>query len=158
MASEFNLNNLRVDQLGYIYRDIRKQAKILEQKFNIPKFVFIENKDKKYYYRGKETIISTEIGLSRIFNTQIELIQLIKGECIFTEFLNAGKEGLHHFGVFVTNLDEIVSHYKEMGFEVVHEGIAAGRQKVTYIDTYDILGVYVEFQESIKRKRKKNRK
>ncbi|MHA1783434.1 MAG: VOC family protein [Promethearchaeota archaeon] len=158
MASEFNLNNFRIDQLGYIYKDIRKQAKFLEQKFNIPKFVFIENKDKKYYYRGKETIISTEIGLSRIFNTQIELIQLIEGECIFTEFLNAGKEGLHHFGVFVTNLKKIVNHYKEMGFEVVHEGIAAGRQKVAYLDTYDILGVYVEFQESIRRKRKKNRK
>ena len=152
---EINLGNLKINQLGYVYRDIKKQAKILEEKLGLPKFALLENKPTQYKYRGKETTVQTTIGFSRSLNVQIELIQLIQGECIFKEFIDSGKEGLHHFGVFVDDVDRIVEKYKRMGYEVVHEGLTAGVQKVAYIDTYDDLGVYIEFQQTLKRRKKK---
>jgi hypothetical protein len=153
--SELNLGNLKINQLGYIYKDIRKQAKILEENLGLPKFAFLENKPTKYNYRGKETIVQTSIGFSRTLNVQVELIQLISGECIFKEFIDARKEGLHHFGIFVDDVDAIVKEYEERGYSVVHEGITAGVQKVAYIDTYDDFGVYLEFQQTRKKRVRK---
>ena len=152
---EISLGNLKTNQLGYVYKDVRKQAKILEEKLWLPKFAILENKPTQYKYRGKETTIQTTIAFSRSLNVQIELIQLIKGDCIFKEFIDSGREGLHHFGVYVDDVDFIVEEYKNKGYGVVHQGLTAGVQKVAYIDTYDDLGVYIEFQQSIKRRKKK---
>ena len=152
---EIDLSNLKINQLGYVYKDIKKQAKILEENLDLPKFAFLENKPTPYLYRGKETTIQTMIGFSRTLNVQIELIQHLRGECIFKEFIDSGKEGLHHFGVYVEDVDSLVKKYAEKGYEIVHQGLTAGVQKVAYIDTYDQLGVYIEFQQTMKRKKKK---
>ena len=153
--SELNLGKLKINQLGYIYKDIRKQAKILEENLGLSKFAFLENKPTKYSYRGKETVVQTTIGFSRSLNVQVELIQLISGNCIFKEFIDAGKEGLHHFGIFVDDVEAIVKEYMKRGYPIVHEGITAGVRKVAYIDTYDDFGVYIEFQQTrMKRVRK----
>ncbi len=151
---DLDLGNLKVDQLGYVYKDIEKQAKFLETELNIPKFAFFENKDTPYNYRGKPTTITTKIGISRVFSTQIELIQLIEGECIFKEFLDEGKEGLHHFGVFVEDVDSIVEKYTNLGYTIVHQG-QTWRQKIAYFDMTKPLGILIEFQETIKRKKRK---
>jgi len=152
---ELNLRKLKINQLGYVYKDIKKQAKILEENLGLPKFAFLENKPAKYKYRGKETTVQTTLGFSRCLNVQVELIQLISGECIFKEFLDLGKEGLHHFGIFVEDVDSIVKEYVERGYSIVHEGITAGVQKVAYIDTYNDFGVYIEFQQTRKKKVRK---
>ena len=153
--SESNLGKLKINQLGYIYKDIRKQAKILEENLGLPKFAFLENKPTKYNYRGKESVVQTTIGFSRSLNVQVELIQLISGNCIFKEFIDAGKEGLHHFGIFVDDVDAIVKEYVKRGYSIVHEGITAGVQKVAYIDTYNDFGVYIEFQQTKKKRVRK---
>ncbi len=149
-----DLGNLKINQLGYVYRDIEKQAKLLESLYSIPKFAIFENKDNIYKYRGKDSRISTKIALSRIFNMQIELIQLIEGECIFKEFIDAGKEGLHHFGIFVENLQSYINEFQEKGYDLIHAG-QVGTQKVAYFDTEKTFGILLEFQETIKRKRRK---
>jgi len=149
-----DLGNLKIDQLGYVFRDIEKQAKILEIQFGIPKFAFFENKDNIFKYRGKDSKISTRIGMSRAFNTQIELIQLIEGECIFKEFLDSGREGLHHFGIYVDNLEIYIKRFYELGIGIVHSG-QTWKQKVAYFDTEKIFGAFLEFQETLKRKGKK---
>lgn len=95
------------------------------------------------------------LGFSRSLNIQLELIQLIKGDCIFKEFIDSGREGLHHFGIYVEDVDKIVKEYIKRGYSVVHEGITAGVRKVTYIDTYDDFGVYLEFQQTHKKRTKK---
>jgi len=150
-----NLKNLKIDQLGYVYKDIKTHARILETRLGLTKFAFLENKPTPYLYRGKETTIQTVIGFSRILNIQIELIQVLKGECIFKEFIDAGKEGLHHFGVYVDDVDSLVKEYKAKGYQIVHQGLTAGVRKVAYIDTYDDLGVYIEFQQTKKRRKEK---
>ncbi len=153
--SELNLGNLKINQLGYVYKDIKKQANLLEEKLGLPKFAYLENKPTKYNYRGRETTVQTMIGFSRSLNVQVELIQLINGECIFKEFIDSGREGLHHFGIFVDDVDTIVKEYIDRGYSIVHEGITAGVQKVAYIDTYEDFGVYIEFQQTRKKRIKR---
>ncbi|TFG08895.1 MAG: hypothetical protein EU539_01115 [Promethearchaeota archaeon] len=149
-----DLGKLKINQLGYVYKDIEKQAKLMESLYDIPKFAYFENKDNNFKYRGKDTKISTKIALSRIFNIQIELIQLLEGECIFKEFIDSGREGLHHFGIFVDDVDAWVEKFRKKGIGVVHAG-QTGPQKVAYVDTEETFGLFLEFQETVKRKRRR---
>jgi hypothetical protein len=151
---DVKFENLKVDQLGYVYKDIEKQAKLLETIFGVPKFAFLEKRDSPIIYRGKESIMSTKLAISRIFNVQIELIQYIEGECVFKEFIDSGREGLHHFGIYVDDLDSVLKEFTEKGYEVLHQR-RIGKQKITYIDTEKELGLLLEFQETIRRKSKK---
>ncbi|MFX0077385.1 MAG: VOC family protein, partial [Candidatus Hermodarchaeota archaeon] len=121
----------------------------------LSKFAFLEKNDSLCIYRGKESIISTKLAISRIFNVQIELIQHIEGECVFKEFLDSGREGLHHFGIYVDDLDSVVRGFTDKGYKIIHQRII-GKQKVAYIDTEKDLGILLEFQETTKRKIKKD--
>ena len=152
--TNIDLGKYRITQLGYVYKDIEKQANLLETQLGIPKFAYLENKFKgTYKYRGKDTKFWSRIALSKGIGLQIELIQLIEGDCIFSEFVNVGKEGLHHYGIFVGDLELIREMVLNKGLEIVHEG-TTGLVNVLYIDTFNLLGAYLEFQESITKKRK----
>jgi len=150
---DIDLGKFKVDQLGYVYRDIEKQVNLLETVFGLPKFAFLVKNDSLCKYRGKDSKISTKLALSRIFNVQIELIQLIKGDCIFKEFLDSGREGLHHFGIYVDDLDSVIKEFTDKGYEILHQRIIA-KQKVAYIDTEKDLGILLEFQETIRRRKR----
>ncbi len=150
---DINFGKFKVDQLGYVYKDIEKQAKLLETVYGLAKFAFLERKDSLCKYRGKDSMISTRLAISRIFNVQIEVIQHIKGECVFKEFLDSGREGLHHFGIYVDDLDSVVKEFTDKGYEIIHQRII-GKQKVAYFDTEKDLGILLEFQETIRRKKR----
>ena len=153
--SNINLGEYKIIQLGYIYKDIKKQANLLETRLGIPKFAYFDNKFQgTYKYRGRDTKYWNRIALSKGVGIQIELIQLIEGDCIFREFINAGREGLHHYGIFVKEMAPIREQFLDKGFEIVHEG-TTGVVNVLYFDTLDLLGVYLEFQESARKRRRK---
>ncbi len=156
MSEKFgiDLRNLKIDQLGYVYKDIEKQAKIMEQVFNMPKFTFLPPSSQKIKYRGKDSEIVVKIAMSRFFNLQIELIEWIEGDCIYKEFLDQGKEGLQHISLFVDDLDKYVNYLKDLGFEIAHEG-NIGNRYFYYFDTNNVLGFMLEVQASISRRRKK---
>jgi hypothetical protein len=149
-----DLSNLKIQQFGYVFKDIEKQAKIMESIYGIPKFAVLEDEDYQIEYRGKESKISTKIAISRFFNTQVELIELIKGDCIYKEFLDAGREGLQHVSFFIEDLDSYIDAFKKSGFEVIHYG-QIGKQRFAYFDTEETFGLQLEFQETVKRRRKK---
>ena len=149
-----DLNNLKIEQYGYVFKDVDKQAKVMESIYGIPKFAMLEHEDYLIEYRENESIISTKIAISRFFNTQIELIELIKGDCIYREFLDAGREGFQHVSFFIEELDSYIDAFKKSGFKVIHYG-QIGKQRFAYFDTEETFGLQLEFQETVKRRRKK---
>ena len=152
---DIDIGNLKITQLGYVYKDVEAQAKIMEEQYGMKKFAILEEKAPVVYnFRGKDCTFSTKIAFSRFFNLQIELIQWIEGDCIFKEFIDEGKEGLHHLGVYVTDLEAHVEEFKKRGFEVIFTG-ARGKQHVAYLDTLDSFGIYIELQETKRRRKKK---
>lgn len=115
MENNTNLDfaNLKVDQLGYVYKDVEKQAKGLESIYNTPKITFFEYYDQPITYRGKETTCSVKLSTIRYLNLNIELIQPIGGESIYQEFLDGGREGLHHIGTYVNDLPTFIESLKK---------------------------------------------
>jgi len=152
---EFNLGNLKIDQLSFIYKDIKNQAKIMENLYGIPKFAQMENiTHQDATYRGKEVSIIVDYAFSRIFNVQIELQQWKSGDCLFKEFIDQGKEGLHSIGVYVDELEAYIDELKKKGIDVLQTG-QVGKQKFVYLDTEKTFGVLLEISTTIKRRKKK---
>lgn len=152
---EFNLGNLKVDQFSFVYKDIKKQAKIMEEIYGIPKFAQMEDiSHQDATYRGKEVNVKCNYAFSRLLNVQIELQQWKSGECLFKEFLDKGKEGLHSIGVYVDDLQAYINEFKKKGINVIQTG-QIGKQKFAYLDTEKTFGVLLEVSTTVKRKKKK---
>ena len=152
---EFNLNNLKVDQLSYVYKDIKKQAKIMEELYGIPPFAQMEDiTHKGASFRGKEVEIIVDYAFSRLLEVQIELQQWKSGDCLFKEFIDQGKEGLHSIGIYVDDLDAYIEEFNKRGIEVIQTG-QVGKQKFVYLDTEKSFGFLLEISTTVKRRKKK---
>ena len=150
---KINFGNLKVDQLGFVYKDIEKQARIFESLFNVPKFALIPEFNNVVKYRGKDSNVRTKICISRQFDTQLELNQHIEGDCLYKEFLDQGREGLHHISLFVDDLDSYIEYFKGKGYDVIYAG-SIGKQDWAYFNTEETLGLFLEIQETRKRRKK----
>ena len=156
MSDDLNLGNLKIDQLGYVYKDIDKQAKIMENMFGVSKFVVFDPVEVKVNYRGDNKTIKMKAGFGTLYDdTQVELLQPVEGESMYNEFLNQGREGFHHILYIVDNLQAVINKYKEMGIDVIQSGKVM-TSSYAYMDTEELLGIIIEFsQEGRRAKRKK---
>lgn len=151
---KIDLSNLKIDQFGYVYKDVEKQARIMENLFNIPKFTIMPSISGTIKYRGKDSDVTYKIAFSRNFNLQIELIQLVEGKCIYREFLDQGREGLHHVAIFVEGMQSYIELFEKLNYPVIQSG-QIGRQAYAYFDTEESIGILLEIEETLKRQRKK---
>jgi len=152
---EFNLKNLKIDQFSYVYKDIKKQTKVMEELYGVPSFALMENiTHKDATFHGKESNIVIDYAFSRLLNMQIELQQWKSGDCLFKEFIEQGKEGLHSIGIYVDDLDAYIEEFKKRGIEVIQTG-QVGKQKFAYLDTEKTFGFLLEISTTMKRRKKK---
>jgi hypothetical protein len=148
------LGNFKVGQLGFIYKDIRKQAEIMETFFGISKFNILGPIEMEIVYRGKETKWTAYGGFGRLFNNvEVELIQFESGESIHKEFLDEGREGLHHIRCDVDDIQVVIDKFEKEGIGVLQTGKIVGL-RYAYMDTEDILGIILEFS-AVKRGRRR---
>lgn len=150
-----DLNNFKVEQLGFVYKDIKKQAAIMETFFGIQKFNILGPIEMQITYRGKETKWTAYGGFGRLFNdVEVELIQFENGESIHKEFLDQGREGLHHVRYDVQDIQAVVKKFEEEGIDVLQTGKIVGLT-YAYMDTEDILGIIIEFAATKRGRRRK---
>ena len=154
MSNDFKLENLKIDQLGYVYKDIEKQAKVMEHLHGVSKIIVFDPVDVKVNYRGVDKTIRMRGGFGTIYDTQIEMLQPVEGESIYNEFLNQGKEGFHHICYTVDNLQAVINEYKEANIKVIQSGKLM-TNSYAYIDTEETLGIIIEFAQEGKRGRRK---
>ena len=149
-----DLGNLKIFQLGYVYKDVEKQAKIMETNYGVSKFIVFDPVDVDVNYRGVDKVIKMRAAFGRIFDTEIELLQPVEGESIYTEFLDQGKEGFHHICYRVDDLQAVINEYKDKGVDVIQSGKVI-TVSYAYMDTEKDLGIIVEYTAEKKRGRRK---
>ncbi|MFW9874678.1 MAG: VOC family protein [Candidatus Thorarchaeota archaeon] len=151
---KIDFGNLKIDQLGFVFKDIEKQADLMQKILGLPKFIFTEPLTHTIRYRGKESQLTSQIAISRLGNTQIELIKWIDGECSYKEFLEQGKEGFHHIASYVENTDPFIEEFKKSGIGILQTGHVLN-VRFTYMDTEEKIGCILELLEQISRRKKK---
>ena len=126
----------------------------VEKLFGVSKFNILGPIEMEIILRGKETKWTVTGGFSRLFNNvELELIQPESGKSIHQEFLDQGREGLHHIRYDVEDLPVVLEKFEEEGIGILQEGRIVGL-KYVYMDTESILGIIVEFS-AVKKGRKR---
>jgi len=127
----------------------------MEELYGIPKFAQMENiTHKGASFHGKEVEIIVDYAFSRLFDVQVELQQWKSGDCLFKEFIDQGKEGLHSIGIYVDDLDAYIEEFNKRGIQVIQTG-QVGKQKFVYLDTINSFGFLLEISTTVKRRKKK---
>jgi hypothetical protein len=150
-----DLKSLRPNQLGYVYKDIEKHAKIMESFPGASKFIIFDPLDVDINLRGVKKKITIKSGFGRIFDTEIELLQPIEGDSIYTEFLDEGREGIHHLSYKVENITTYIEMFKKRGIKVLQWGLLI-KLVYVYLDTEKIFNTIIEFTEELKRGMRNN--
>ncbi|MDX1798191.1 MAG: VOC family protein [Candidatus Lokiarchaeia archaeon] len=150
-----NLANRKIDQISYLYKDIETQARVIETIYNTPKFKFTETIGGTIEYRGTKTKVSVKWGAVKFFNTQIEYIQWLKGECIYKEFLDQGREGFHHIGIHVPDIQPYIYYFKKNGIGIL-QSERISNLRFVYFDTEKTFGILIRLFDFIKYGRKKS--
>ena len=145
---------LKLYHLGYVYKDIEKQIKLLESIDSDSKFMVIENKDNPIVYRGKESYWTIRIGAGQFSNLNFELIEWIDGDCPYKEFLEQGNEGFHHIAFLVDDVEHHANEFKKKGFNILLS-CNVGPFDVVYIDSKKKFGLILEYISPKRRKKKK---
>jgi len=133
-----------LSQVGIVVRDIDKTAAFYHSTFGIGPFGIIpEVKFEGALLRGRPTSTSIKVAFAQSGPVQIELIQPLEGQSIYTEFLAAKGEGLHHLGFEVDDFHGWLARFKSKGVEPVfwHN---MGWMAFAYLGTDSVGGVMIE--------------
>jgi hypothetical protein len=104
------------------------------------------------FYHGRPAMYKARVALAKSGPLVMELIEYIEGDSIHRDFLESGREGVEHLGIFVPDLDTALKPYRESGIDVLQwaDGMGAkGDGRYAYLDTESTLGTILELiQES----------
>jgi methylmalonyl-CoA/ethylmalonyl-CoA epimerase len=104
-------------------------------------------------FRAQPAEFSMAIGLAGS-GPQLELIQPLEGESVYTEWLELHGEGLHHVAVEVDSLEEMTREMEAAGYPMIQSGLGFGPDGdggFAYYDSARDLGLVVEAIEEAAR-------
>jgi len=137
---------LDIKHISYVVKDVNITAHhlnvLMDFQFN-RKFDAVFTKG---MVRGKATNYEAKIAVAQLGTFGFELLQPVKGNTIWNEFLDERGEGIHHFGALVLNLDSEISRFKELGFKLLQWG-ETEHARVAFLDTFKTTGMLLELIE-----------
>lgn len=134
-----------VRQVAYVVKDLDAALKYWTETLKVGPFYLakhcpLENQT----YRGGESHADVSLALGNSGDVQIELIYCEDDSpSVYKEFLDAGRTGVHHFGMMPVNFEETCAHYKSLGHEAAFE-CTVGGSPLVYFDTVDTVGHFIE--------------
>lgn len=133
-------NTWKFMHASIVVKDIEKSIKQFESLDVGPFPPFLGGPGMKFSgktVKGKAVEYDMDLRLakSNLGGIGFELIQPLKGETVYTEFLEKNGEGLHHLAYGVENFDLEVADMHNRGFDVVQTG-AMGASRWAYFKAY----------------------
>jgi len=139
----------KFDQIGIVVRHIEEAAKLYKDLFKFRGKVNVVEQGATVICRGEEGEYMMKKIMDFFGDKQLEIVEIIEstGPNLYTEFLEQGREGLHHLGIYVKDAEKYITKFKNVyNVEVAQIG-HVGKLKFTYLDTTKLLGYYVELIE-----------
>jgi 4-hydroxyphenylpyruvate dioxygenase-like putative hemolysin len=120
--------------------NLKKTKDFLENVIGIPAF-------KTYQGAAGPGIKDSIIALSQAGGVEIELVEIIEGKSIHTEYIEQHGPGIHHLAFFVSELDSVIEAFAQRNIGVLMKGVSARGIRYAYMDTADESGVIFELIE-----------
>lgn len=147
--------DVNINQVGIVVRDLRAMIEQLNQLFGIGPFRVMEwpidGIDPESTYHGKPANFRLLLAFATIGQTQLEIVEPLEGQNIFSDFLESHGPGLHHIRFTVPDFEDRVSFMEAAGIEKIASGTGVHvGSKWAYFDTTDLLGgVVVELRTKL---------
>jgi methylmalonyl-CoA/ethylmalonyl-CoA epimerase len=120
MSTPTSLANLGlppVYQVGFVVRDLEAALAKYEPLFG--PFTLQDIGVQPAVYRGRPCDYVLKIAYGRSGNLEIELIEWVSGDCPHREFLEQGREGMHHLQFRVDDVDAWIPKVRAIGYEPI---------------------------------------
>jgi methylmalonyl-CoA/ethylmalonyl-CoA epimerase len=109
----------KLSHIGIVVRDIDRAIEYYTSVFGLGPFTTEVYDLKSFIYRGKTAGARVKAAIAHSGSVFIELVQVLEGETVHTEFLRERGEGLQHVAFLVRNLDETLKELAKSGIEPV---------------------------------------
>jgi catechol 2,3-dioxygenase-like lactoylglutathione lyase family enzyme len=99
-------------------------------------------------YRGAPADFTAHVSFSYAGDTQLEVIQPVSGDGVYSEFLDTSGPGLHHVCVTAPDVDAFdakIAAAVAAGTELVGQGVMPGGMHFAYLSNPDAGVPYLEF-------------
>lgn len=106
-----------IAQLGHVVRDLQAAMALYEPLYG--PFSTMDGSIQAATYRGRIADAKLAMAFGRSGDLEIELIEWQGGESPHREFIERGREGIHHVQFRVEDCDGWIERVKPLGYEVV---------------------------------------
>jgi hypothetical protein len=136
-------------QVGVVVRDIEKSMAALTSIFGIGPFRVVDcpppEREQQQFYRGVPARFRTRQAFADLGSVELELIQPLEGQTIWSDFLAERGPGIHHIRFNVPDEKALTAYLQDKGIGKTQEGagIRAGSYWANY-DTEKLIGFVVE--------------
>jgi methylmalonyl-CoA/ethylmalonyl-CoA epimerase len=144
--AELKLETFKLDHIGVVVKDIQKAVDFYTKAFGM-KFEDIAEHQlpPDVITRGKPTPYTMKVTFAPMGSSvRLELIQIVEGETLQTEFLKAHGEGIMHLGYEVEDLEKEVANAESQGLEMICFLKMVGIMAFAYLDSAKTHGVMIE--------------
>lgn len=138
-------------QNGFVVRDLEAAMRHWTGVLGVgPFFVLPRVAFADVTYRGRAVDIQMAVATAYSGDLQIELVQQLNdAPSVYREFLDAGREGLHHVGVATTDYVADLARIRAHGLAVAQGGSTAAGTGFAYFDSAgEFQGSMVELFEA----------
>ena len=143
MEEKKTLSLKDLGHIGIVVRDVEKAADFYTATLGIGPFHIFELTVPAERTKEKAAAAKLKLGMAQLGQITFELIEVVEGETIHKEFLDAKGEGLHHLGFDVADLDQELVKLERHGISVLTAGKFAGGG-FAYLDSKKTNGVIIE--------------
>ena len=136
-----------VEQIGIVVKDMDATMEFFSSVFGWGPWGVLDDLEMKdCLYRGKSCDARLKLAFAQSGSVEIELIQVLEGETIHTEFLRERGEGLHHLRFKVDDLDATLADLAKEGIDVIFRKNLNGVD-FAYLNTDKVGGIMIELIE-----------
>ena len=107
----------KLDQVGFVVKSLEQSLALYEPMFG--PFKMMEPGPMEYNYRGQQETCNMRLAFGKSGDVEIELIEWVSGGCPHKEFIDSGREGMHHLRFRVTTLEEKVAEAEQIGYQAI---------------------------------------
>ena len=149
-----NIDMLKIDQVCIVVRDLDKSMESMWNTFGIGPWN-IHTRDSKVLtdatYHGKPARFVFKVARTqnKLGGAEIELIEPVEGDNIYSDFLKEHEEGIHHLGWYYADslefFTETTRTLEKAGFPCIMSGRHA-HGAFAYFDTTKVLNTVLEMR------------
>ena len=121
-----------LDQVGFVVRDLESAIALYEPMFG--PFSRMDPGPMTFHYRGRDEECELRLAFGRSGDVEIELIQWLRGGSPHKEFLDAGREGMHHLRFPVPALEPSIAAAEALGFRSIWDKRFSPEMAVAYLE------------------------